>query len=208
LSEFASRFNGQGQPHPAVLAHLRPRPRPLLRPPRTGSRDSRPGHGGGVLARGHCFRFLARRRTAHPVPGVLLLHRTRARRPYRPYTRAQSCGVAGHRVGPPSRTALRRYADRTKPAPVSARLLRECLPSRSKQRGMGHRRLRHSISPSDPALSHSRRYASSQPVIQRPSCSSSTGRGRSRRCSCAIWLHLHLSAPLPCVSSPGVRLTG
>jgi hypothetical protein len=45
-----------------------------------GHPGRRPGHGRGLLARGHRVRLVAGGRAPHAVPGVLLLHRARARR--------------------------------------------------------------------------------------------------------------------------------
>ena len=83
----ADRLRGavqrQGEPDPAVLALLRPRPRALLRPPRARPRGRRPGHRGGLLARGHLVGLVAGRRPPHALPRLLRLHRARAGGPAR-----------------------------------------------------------------------------------------------------------------------------
>ena len=73
---------GQGQPGAPLLAHLRHRPHPLLRPPGRPAGHRRPGDPGGVLPGGDQLRVLVRRRQLSRAR-LLLLHRPGARRPGR-----------------------------------------------------------------------------------------------------------------------------
>ena len=73
---------GQGQPGAPLLAHLRHRPHPVLRPTRRPAAADRPGHPGGVLPRSDQLRLLVRRRRLHRTR-LLLLHRPRAGPPGR-----------------------------------------------------------------------------------------------------------------------------
>ncbi|CAA9482439.1 MAG: Ava_C0101 and related proteins, partial [uncultured Solirubrobacteraceae bacterium] len=133
------RLRRQGEPGAPVLALVRPRPRPLLRASGAGRTGRRPGQRRGVLPRGHRVRVLARRRSPHAVPGLLLLHRPGARGPRRPAARADGGRLAGHRLGFARGPAVRRGARVGRPGGDAPRLLRERLRGRRAERGLGPR---------------------------------------------------------------------
>ncbi|HEV2094079.1 MAG TPA: DUF5996 family protein [Rubrobacter sp.] len=132
---FAGRFNGKQSPvhlfwHSFDLALAR------FSGGRARTRRGRPRHPGGLLARGHLLRFLARRQ-GRAGTQLLLLHGPRAAGPDGPAVDAgvRALAARGRHGEPLLRGGAPEQRPRRDPPPVSPERLR----SRRQNRGLEHR---------------------------------------------------------------------